>query len=414
MTDVEKRRKFIINIAYYAIIIALGFLAVRYALGVCFPIVFSFLVATLLQRPKNFIVKKTFFKGGFASAICVFGLIFVILALIVLIGVRAVEEIKNFIDYVVMQFSNVDVIVNNIEDSVMAFVGRLPDFISENVTDSIATLFTQIREFLAGTSNELTSQVADGLGGVFSLSWITTPISGVISTASKIPSIIIAVVITLVASCFMTAEYDKVKSFIVLQFPEEKRKDLSRAKTLLKSSLAKMGKAYLLIMLITFVEMFIGLTVLRLIGVFQSNYIVFIAIATAIVDIVPMLGTGTIILPWALYSLIVGNFGMAIGLIVIYAAITVIRQIIEPKFVAGQLGLSPIITIFALYLGLKIFGFLGIFIAPMLIIMLKLLNDEGIIKLWRSSARVKAEAAAKQEKEKTEETEEEKEQVDKK
>lgn len=400
MSDVEKRRKFIINVVYFAIIIGLGLLAVKYAMGVCFPIVFALVVAMLLQRPKKFLVRKTFLKDGFASAICVFGLIIIALALIVLVGVRAAEEIRSFIDYIVLQFQNIDVLVNTVEDSVMSFIGNLPAFISENISDSVTTIFTQIREFLAGTNNELATQVADGLGGAFSLSWITAPLSGVITTAKEIPSILIAIVITLVATCFMTSEYDKVKEFIVLQFPEEKRKDLSRAKSLLKSSLSKMGKAYLLIMLITFIEMSAGLTILRLIGIFQSNYIIIIAIVTAIVDIVPMLGTGTVLIPWTVYSLIVGDYGMAIGLVIIYALITVIRQIMEPKLVAGQLGLSPIVTIFALYLGLKVFGFLGMFIAPLLIIMLKLLNDEGIIKLWRSPTRVKAEAAAKAEAEK--------------
>jgi sporulation integral membrane protein YtvI len=205
---------------------------------------------------------------------------------------------------------------------------------------------------------------------------------------------LIAVVITLVASCFMTTEFPKVMQFFRLQVPERRRNDLDRAKVLLKSSLGKMGKAYALIMLVTFIEMSLGLTVLRLIGVFQSNYIIMIAAVTAIIDIVPVLGTGTVLLPWAAYSLITGSFGMGIGLLVLYAAITVIRQVIEPKLVAGQLGLSPIVTIAALYFGLKIFGVLGMLITPVLVIMLKLLNDEGIIHLWRSPARARKEAAA--------------------
>lgn len=406
LTDVENRKKFIINTLYFALLIAIAFVAIRYALGVCFPVVFAVIVAAILQRPKNFLTRKTFLKDGFASAICVFGLIFVLIALVVLVGVRAAEEIKGFIDYVILRIQNIDELVNTIEDSVMSFVGNLPSFISENVSESITTIFIQLREFLAGTNNELATSVKDGLGGVFSLSWITTPLTGVITTAKEIPSIIIAVVITLVATCFMTAEFDWVKNLIIIQFPEEKRKDVRRAVALLKSSLTKMGKAYLLIMLITFIEMSLGLTVLKLLGIFQSNYIVILAIVTAIVDIVPMLGTGTILLPWTAYNLIVGDFGMAIGLITIYAAITVIRQIIEPKLVAGQLGLSPIVTIFALYFGLKIFGFLGIFILPLSIIMLKLLNDEGIITLWRSPVREKAlaEEKAKKEEQKKEET----------
>lgn len=386
MTDVEKKRKSIINVAYYAMIALIFFLVVRYAMGVCFPIVCAFLIATILQKPKNFLVKKTFLKSGSASVVSLFLLIFVVIFFIALIGVRAAQEIKGFIDYIGLQIQNIDIFITNIEIFVIETIDKLPEFISGTLHDSVVTMFTQVREYLAGQSTELADSITGTLGDSFSLSWITTPLSGVISTAKQIPSILIAVVITLVASCFLTSDYDTIMSFIKRQFPEHKRADLSKAKRLLKDTLTKMAKAYALIMTVTFTEMFIGLTVLQLIGVFNSNYAVIIAIATAIVDIVPVLGTGTILIPWALYNLIVGNFGLAIGLAVIYAVITVIRQIIEPKLVAGQLGLSPFVTICALYLGLKIFGVLGMIIAPILVTMLKVLNDEGIIKLWKSAS----------------------------
>lgn len=385
VTDIERKRRTIINIAYYAVIILLAFLGVRYALGVCLPIVSAFFIATVLQRPKNFLVKKTFLKKGSASVISLFGLLFVVAALIALIGVRAVEEIRGFIDYIILQIQNFDVFLTNIENAVMGFVGNLPDFLSENLTDSVATIFMQIREYLAGQSTELTDSIAGSLGNSFNFSWITTPLSGVISTAKQIPSILIAIVVTLVAACFMSSDYEEIMGFIKRQFPKEKRKDLSRAKHLLKSTLTKMAKAYALIMTVTFTEMFLGLTVLNLIGVFSSSFTVIIAVVTAIVDIIPVLGTGTILIPWALYSLIVGNYGLAAGLAVIYAVITVIRQIVEPKLVAGQLGLSPVVTITALYLGLKVFGVLGMIITPILVTMLKVLNDEGIIRIWKSS-----------------------------
>ncbi len=384
MTDVEKKRRAIINIVYYAIVIGLLFLVARYAMGVCFPIVCAFFIATILQRPKNFLTKKTFLKSGSASVISLFAMIFIVGFFVALIGVRAVQEIKGFIDYVTLQFQNIDVFITNIENAIMSFIDRLPDFISGTLTESVSTIFAQIRDYMAGQSTELTDSITGTLGDSFNFSWITTPLSGVISTAKQIPSILIAVVITLVASCFMTSDYDSIINFIKRQFPEHKRGDLSRTKTLLKSTLAKMGKAYALIMSVTFTEMFVGLTVLRLIGVYSSNYAVIIAIATAIVDIIPVLGTGTVLIPWAVYNLIVGNYALAIGLGVIYAVITVIRQIIEPKLVAGQLGLSPVVTITALYLGLKIFGVLGMIIAPILVTMLKVLNDEGIIRLWKS------------------------------
>ena len=420
MQDVEKKRKTIINVIYFAMLAVLAFFIVRYALGVCFPFVFAFLVAVILQRPKNFLVRKTFLKNGPASVICVFLLLIILCALVALIGVRAIAKVQEFINYIVAQFKDSESIVNNIQAWLMTVIAKLPEFLRKTLSESVTELFGKLREYVGQDTQALadavassglaagdtaaaaaeaanTASAAGGMSGLlskFQISWITTPLSSLISTAKQIPSILISVVITLVACCFMTTDYDKVMYFFRCQFPEHRREDVDRAKTLLKTSLGKMGKAYALIMLVTFVEVSAGLTVLRLIGVFESSYIVMIAIATAIIDIVPVLGTGTVLIPWALYSIITGNFGMGIGLVIMYIIITVIRQVIEPKLVAGQLGLSPIVTIAALYLGLKLFGVLGMFVTPLIIIMLKLLNDEGIIHLWKSPTRIRAQKAA--------------------
>lgn len=390
MADVEKRRRALINVAYIAMVVTLGLLIVRYAMGVCLPFVFAFVVAALLQRPKNFLVKKTFLKDSVASGLCVLFAILILIALVVLIGVRVASEIKGFIDYLLIQLQDFESVVDNVEAWLLNVFASFPEFLRKTLSENTSEIFSQLRKMAAGEQAEAVNDIAGQITSNFSFSWISTPLSGVISTAKQLPSVFIAIVISIIACCFMTSEYPKIVEFIKYQFPENRRKDLSKAKSLLKSSLGKMGKAYLLIVCVTFAEMSIGLTVLRLAGIFESNYIVIIAAITAIVDIIPVLGTGTVIIPWAVYSLIMGDIAMAIGLFVIYAVITVVRQVIEPKLVAGQLGLSPIITIAALYFGLKIFGVLGMFIMPVLVIMLKLLNDEGIIKIWKSPSREKA------------------------
>lgn len=391
MTEVEKKRKFIINTAYYALVLFLCYIVLKYAMGTLFPIFCAFIIAALLQKPKKFLTKKTFLKDGAASAICVFVGIFIIGFVIFVIGAKIASEVKGFIDYIMIQLQNIDVLVNNIENTVMNLVSHLPDSLGKTLQENVTLLFVQIREWLAGSNAELPEQIVGSISGAFSLDWITTPLSGVISTASKIPSVLIAVIITLVCSCFMTADFDKIKTFFTNQLPEEKRRNFLRSKTLMKNTVTKMAKAYLLIMAVTFAEMTVGLSVLKIFGIYSSGYIFVIALATAIVDIIPVLGTGTILIPWALYNLITGNFAMAIGLGVIYAVITVIRQIIEPKLVAGQLGLPPFLTISAMYIGLKFLGVLGMLIAPLLVTMLKLLNDEGILKLWKSSKQVEEE-----------------------
>ena len=402
MKEVEKKRALIINVIYLAMIIAIGFLVIRYAMGVCFPFLFAFLVALVLQRPKNFLVRKTFLKDGAASVICVFLLLFVVLALVSLLGVRVFSRVQDFINYIALQLQNIETVIENIQKWVLSLIEKAPEFLRNTLHDSVSQLFAKINDYLASSSADTTVAATDAavaaadsaqssasalsglLSGNFKLSWVTTPISSLLSTAKQIPSVLIAVVITLVASCFMTTEYPKVMAFIRLQFPEHRRNDIDRAKVLLKSSLGKMGKAYALIMLVTFIEMSVGLTVLRLIGVFQSNYIIMIAVVTAIIDIVPVLGTGTIVIPWAVISFINGEAKMGIGLIIIYAAITVIRQIIEPKLVAGQVEMSPVVTIMAMYIGTKTLGILGFFILPFTCIVIKRLNDEGIIHLFKT------------------------------
>lgn len=400
MANVERKRETIINIVYYAIILALFYYFCKYALWLFLPIFIAFVVALLLQRPVNSIAKKTPIKKGVASVICVLLLLFVIVALIVGIGVSAANYLKDFITYLGTLFENTEHLLIQLEDWTINIVRRLPDAVSNILTKNVRELFDGFSAALAGDANS--SQTVDSTAQAiqsanafsFDFSWIKTPLTSVISTAKQIPSMLTSFLITLIASCFLTADFDTFKSFIKNQLSDKRIKDIRRARTLLRTTFSKMLKAYALIILITFSEMLIGLTALKLIGVYKSSYILIISALIAVVDILPVFGTGTVIIPWAIYSLFKGEIGMAIGLVVIYIAISVIRQVIEPKLVAGQLGLPPFVTIIGMFVGLKLFGFLGMFIMPIMIIMIKLLNDEGIIHLWKTG-KEKAEKSEK-------------------
>ena len=143
-----------------------------------------------------------------------------------------------------------------------------------------------------------------------------------------------------------------------------------------------MCRAYGLIMFITFCENFLGLTILNLIGVADNSYVFVISIGIAVFDILPVAGSGGILIPWALVSLVTGNIGQCIGLLILYAVITVIRQYIEPKIVGNSLGVHPLVTLAGLYFGLKLFGFMGMFIVPICVMTLKAFNDAGRIHLY--------------------------------
>ena len=117
-------------------------------------------------------------------------------------------------------------------------------------------------------------------------------------------------------SCvFMTADYDSIKKMLLSMCSKAKGDKLVYSKRTVSKGVSKLVKAYATLMLITFTEMFVGLYFLKLIGVYKGGYIAIIAFVTCIVDIIPVLGTGTIILPWAVYNLLTGKIGLGIALV---------------------------------------------------------------------------------------------------
>ena len=371
MEKVEKRRRFIINITYFAIILGLFYFFMRFAFWTCFPFILAFFIAMALQRPVNWVVKKTPLKKGLVSGALVLLAVAIIIAVLALIGVRIVSELRGFWALITAKLDNLPAFLDQAEAWLLERIHFLPDSIERMAADGIHGAFQNLEGGAGGPALNI------------DLSMLSSPLSGVWNTAKQIPSAFLATLISIIACCFMTADYDRLVNFVKRQVPQKRRDALSTSKRLLFSSMFKMVRAYTLIILITFCELSLGLGFLKLIGAYESGYILVIALLTAIVDIFPVLGTGTILIPWGVISLFMGRIGLGIGLLVLYVIISVIRQIIEPKLVAGHLGLPPVATVVGMYIGLQLFGFIGIFLVPLTLIMLKLLNDQGVIHLWK-------------------------------
>lgn len=382
MSGVEKKRNFIIHTVYIAIVLALFYLFFKYAFGVLFPFLCALAAAAVFQRPVNFICKKTPIKRGIASVFMVLVGTLVILAAFVLIFIRLGVELKGFFQYLMIQLEDIPRFIAKIEGAVSQGLSFLPDKLEQTVTSFFS-------EKLSILLNAPDKPVGGSLGLNFSM--LSTPLLSVWNTAKQIPTTLISVVMAVVACCFMTADFVNVKRIFLGLFPTQTREKLVRSKRLLVPALGKMGRAYGLIIMITFCELSLGLFLLKLIGVYQGGYILVISLITALIDIVPILGTGTVLVPWAIFCLFNGNYGLAIGIFVVYVCITVIRQIIEPKLVASQLGIPPFATVIAMYIGTRIFGFIGLFLLPITLVMIKLLNDDGIIKVFHFESEKKKE-----------------------
>lgn len=367
MDTLQRKKKFIIDVVYIVFVSIIFYYFMKYAFGLFFPFLVALAVAAALQKPVNFICKKTPLKRGIVSVFLVLFSVTVILGLLTALMVRLGIEFKGFFQYLMLQFQDIPSFIEKLEASVSEHLAFLPDKIENAITSFMG---------------KKVDAILNNTGAGIDFSALRTPLLGIWNTVKQLPSTLVAIVIAIVSCCFMTADFASVRKIILSLFRNETREKIVRSKNLLVPSLSKMGKAYGLIIIITFSELALGLFLLKLIGIYEGGYIVIFSLITALIDIVPILGTGTVLIPWALYCLLSGKISLAIGIFIMYACITVIRQIIEPKLVSNQLGIPPFATIIAMYVGTQLFGVLGIFILPITLVMIKLLNEEGIIHIF--------------------------------
>lgn len=372
---VAKRRDFLIDLVYVMAILGLVYVFFKYCFGIAAPFLLSFFFAVILQRPLGWLDKKTKNKmHTFWSIVLVLLCVAIILGPVISIIAALFREVGNFISFLGEQLNDLPTFLVTLQNEILKAIKFLPDSIYTSVSENITQFFGNlINDFDVSKLGINMSSITSGL---------SNGISGVYSVVKNIPSILIGVVIGIIAWILFTKDYKKVVKFIKLQLPDKHKNLLSETKKIFSSTILKMCRAYGLIMFITFCENFLGLTILNLIGVMNNSYVFVIAIGIAVFDILPVAGSGGILIPWALIALVSGNVGQCVGLLILYAVITVIRQYIEPKIVGDSLGVNPLVTLAGLYFGLKLFGFMGMFIVPICVMTLKAFNDAGRIHLY--------------------------------
>ena len=381
----QKRLSFIINIAYFIILITLFYLFLKYAFWPVLPILIAGGLAIVLQDPVNKLMAKTKMRKGFASTLMVllsFGAFILVMSLV---GGKLITEVFEFLKILILKLQD----YNWIERNVYAFVNNLPEFIETSLLPSVDRIMEDLKVAMANDSSS--GFFKFGLASFDLSSLITTSASGVVSILKRVPSVLVGIVICVVASCFMTAEYDIISKGLRTHLPGGDNNIVSATKRVMKTSIWKLLRAYMLICCITALELFILLNICKGIGIFDSKYILAISILSAMFDILPIVGMGTILGPWGLYCLITGDYAFAVALAVIYIIITFVRQTIEPKLIAGQMSLPASLTITAMYIGLQAAGVLGMFACTIALYCIKVLEDEGIISFFRDKTKEKVE-----------------------
>ena len=254
----------------------------------------------------------------------------------------------------------------------------LPQF-SDKLYSHTTNFVKELQVFFIQLPPDLAQAIVNGLNtlGNKLTDLLGLFITSILSFLTAIPSILISIIVTILSAYFMAKDRRKILRFIAAQIPS---KTLSKG-IMLRNDLimALFGylRAQLILMTITFVESAIGLT---LIGI---DYSLVLALIASIIDAFPILGTGSVYIPLIIWKLLIDEFHTAMLLAGLYGIIIIVRQLLEPKVLGSQIGIYPLVTLMSLYLGIKIFGFWGLIIGPVIVIILMAFQKVDILPRWR-------------------------------
>lgn len=216
--------------------------------------------------------------------------------------------------------------------------------------------------------NGMESSIVDFIGklGMFISEWAT----GAIKLLLSVPTMIINVVITILALIFFTKDRIYVIDMLEHHMPKSWIKKMIEVGSEVFSTIGGYIRVYAKIIIITFAELYLAFTIMNAMG-FTIAYPLLLAIVVAIVDVLPVLGVGTVLIPWALWMFISGNAGFGFALLITYGVIFCVRQFIEPKLVSKQFGIHPLITLVAMYAGYRATGVIGLILGPIFLMVLR-------------------------------------------
>jgi sporulation integral membrane protein YtvI len=263
-------------------------------------------------------------------------------------------------------------------------VKDLPALFQNQIRPLLVSVFDEIQQILHNFDPEMAIDFDDTANSILSsLGSSIMSVSGqfvgkLTDIAVSVPTFLLNIVIMVVATIFLLVDYEAIRRFVTHQLSSKANELIHNIGTHLGKVLKKYVLSYSLIMLITFGEIFLGLSVMRV------KYSALIAAMIAVFDILPVVGSGLIIVPWAIISLIVGNIGLGIGLFILWAVLCVVRQIIEPKIVGNNVGMHPFLTLFAMLAGNFIYGGIGILLLPIALACCQSLNSAGVVKIYKN------------------------------
>ncbi|WP_144477406.1 sporulation integral membrane protein YtvI [Cytobacillus oceanisediminis] len=346
-------------------VIVAGALALFFVSKVTYPFIIGFLIAFMMNPLVNFFQERVKMPRALAVIIALVLIMSLFAGLITLLIVEIAsgaeylakvvpEHLVTLIDYVEHLFAaQLIPLYNQLAGMFQNLEADQQDTIMNNIQNVGANIGTTAGNFIKNFFEKIPNI----------LSWF--------------PNAATVLIFSLLGTFFISKDWYRLSALSNRLLPKRARTSSRTVFIDLKKALFGFVKAQATLISITTVIILIGLLILRI------DYAITIALVTGIVDIIPYLGTGAVFVPWIIYEAIAGDMATAIGLGVLYIVVLVQRQVMEPKILSSSIGLDPLATLIALFVGFKTIGFLGLIVGPVVLVVFNTLQRANVFQdVW--------------------------------
>ncbi len=363
MSQSRKRYlKVLMNLGIALVTLLLTVFLLPKALVYFMPFLIGYLIAMIASPIVRFFEEKLKIRRKAGSAFVIVAVIALVIMAIYLVGAKLVEQLIGLTESLPDMWKSAESDFAQIGQKFDVFISRLP----EDFRQSFNGITSKMDSFLANIVEKISTPTITAVG----------------SFAKQLPNALIGIIMCLLSAYFFVAEKDYLNNFCRKYTPYSFQKRWTLLIRSLKRAVGGYFKAQFKIEVFVYILLLIGLSVLGI------DYAILIALGIAILDVLPFFGTGTVMIPWAIIKFLSSDYKMTIGLLIIWGAGQLFRQLIQPKIVGDSIGVAPIPTLFLLYIGYKAGGVIGMIIAVPVGLILQNMNEEGLFDTTKNSLRI--------------------------
>lgn len=356
--DLKKHAKILIILAYIGITLYVLRNFLPQVLSLFMPFILAYIVAMITAPLKNFLMKKLHWHNTIAAIFSWVLCLILVLTVVGFVAYKLIAEIVSIAKASPEYVQNISAWISAFSSKYGVWKNGLNQGYIEVLDNAVIQVSTTLFEALKALSANLVGYTTD--------------------FAKNLPNLLLFAIIFILASFFMCKDFEWIKKQIAMQIPFRNRDTAYKIKESSSHATLRYLRGMGIMLCIVFSIVFIGLLILKV------PYAFFLALVLAVFDILPLFGTALILIPWGVISLLQANWFLGIGLISLCAINALIRQFSEPKVMSDSLGLYPIVTLIAVYLGMRLIGFAGVIVFPIIFLIVFKLQKAGLFTIWKT------------------------------